>query len=124
MHQFLKEKEISRSISEVKVFHPWNQKYGNLFQIQPESEKHQYTDLQSVSVLILPVFRQLLQRNGSISIKYLFWNEGTQRADSRWQQQVYFTSISINFSIIYFQIGIAFHLKYYQEPNQVSLSKK
>ena len=46
----------------------------------------------SVPVLTLPVFRQLLLRNGNIS--RLFWNEWTQRAESRWLQQSYFTSIS------------------------------
>ena len=46
----------------------------------------------SVPVLTLPVFRQLLLRNGNISS--LFWNEWTQRAESRWLQQSYFTSIS------------------------------
>ena len=64
----------------------------------------------SVSVFSLPVFRQLLLRNGKISSKYLFWNEKTQRADDRWQQQSYFTSTSINYSIMYFQIGIIFQL--------------
>ena len=42
---------------------------------------HGYTI--SVPVLILAVFRQLLLRNGKISSKSLFWNERTQRADSR-----------------------------------------
>ena len=46
--------------------------------------------------------------------KSLFWNEGTQLVDSRWQQQSYFTSTSSNFSIVYFQIGIVLQLKYYQ----------
>ena len=64
----------------------------------------------SVSIFSLPVFRQLLLRNGKISSKYLFWNEKTQRADDRWQQQSYFTSTSINYSIMYFQIGIIFQL--------------
>ena len=55
-----------------------------------QSEKHQYTDLKSVSVLILPVFRQLLQRNGSISVKYLFWNKG---ADSKVISQAFWLTL-------------------------------
>ena len=66
----------------------------------------------SVQVLIFPFF----------SCKSLLWNEQTQRADSRWQQQSYFTTTSINFSIIYFQIGIMLQLNY-QWPNQVLLSR-
>ena len=73
---------------------------------------HGFTIL--VPVLIWLVFWQLLQRNGKILSKSLFWNEQTQRADSRWQQESYFTSTLINFSIIYFQIGIIFQLNYYQ----------
>ena len=46
----------------------------------------------SVPILILLVFRQLLLRNGKISSKFLFWNERTQRADSRRQQESYFRS--------------------------------
>ena len=80
----------------------------------------------SVPVLILPVFWQLLLRNGKISSKCLFWNERTQRADSRWQQQSYFTSISINFSIIYmFKLVLYFNsviisnqIKYYLARNR------
>ena len=71
----------------------------------------------SVPVLIWPIFWQLLLRNGKIWSKSLFWNEQTQGADSRWEQQSYFTSTSSNFSIIYFQIDIVFQLKYYQSPN-------
>ena len=41
----------------------------------------------SVPVLVFFVFRQLLLSNGKISSKYLFWNERTQRADGRWQQE-------------------------------------
>ena len=55
----------------------------------------------SVLVLILPVFRYLLLRNGNVSSEYLFWNERPQRADSKWQQESYFTSTLINFSIIF-----------------------
>ena len=55
----------------------------------------------SVLVLILPVFRCLLLRNGNVSSEYLFWNERPQRADSKWQQESYFTSTLINFSIIF-----------------------
>ena len=43
----------------------------------------------SVQVLLLPIFRQFLLRNGKISSKSLFWNERTQRADNRWQQQLF-----------------------------------
>ena len=75
----------------------------------------------SVPVLILPVFRELLLRYGKLLSKSLFWNERKQRADSRWQQESYFTSTSINFSTIYFQIDIIFQLNYYQWPNQVLL---
>ena len=65
-------------------------------------------------VLIFPLF----------SCKSLLWNEQTQRADSRWKQQSYFTTTSINFSPIYFQIGIMLRLNYYQWPNQALLSNK
>ena len=44
----------------------------------------------------------------------MFEKEQAQRPDNRWQQQNYFTSTSSNFSNIYFQIGIAFQLKYVQ----------
>ena len=54
----------------------------------------------SVLVLILPVFRQLLLWNGKIWSKYLLWNVRTKRADSKGQQESYFTSTLINFSII------------------------
>ena len=74
----------------------------------------------SVLVLVLPVFLQLLLRNRKILSKFLFRNGWTQHADSRWQQEGYFTSTLI-FSIIYFQIGIIFQwiiisnqTKYYQ----------
>ena len=54
----------------------------------------------SVLVLILPVFRHLLLWNGKILSKYLFWNVRTKRPDSKWQQESYFTSTLIYFSII------------------------
>ena len=37
----------------------------------------------------LTIFQQLLLTNGKISSKSLFWNELTQHADIRWQQQIY-----------------------------------
>ena len=46
----------------------------------------------SVPVLILPLFRQLLLRNGKILSTCLFWNERTQRADSRLQQESLMTN--------------------------------
>ena len=61
----------------------------------------------SFSVLILPWFWQMLLRNWKISSKSLFWM-WKQRANSRWQQQSYFTSILNNFSSRNFQIGIIF----------------
>ena len=73
-----------------------------------QSTIHRFTV--SVPVLILPVFRQLLLINGIISSKSLFSNEQTQCLDSRRQRQSYFTSTSINFSILYFQIDIIFLL--------------
>ena len=66
---------------------------------------------------LLPVFRQLLLRNGNISSKCLIWNEWTQQTDGKWQQESYFTSTLINFSIIYFQTGNIIELNYYQWPN-------
>ena len=81
--------------------------YQNLW-----STLHRFTN--SVPVLILPIFWKLFLRNGKILSKPLFWNKQTQHADSRWQQHSYFTSTSINFSIIYFQIGSVLQLNYYQ----------
>ena len=66
-------------------------------------------------------FSAVVAKNGKISSLSLFWNK---HADSRWQQQSYFRSTSSDFSIIYFQIGIVFQLKYYQYPNQALLSNK
>ena len=62
-------------------------------------------------------FLTVVAKKWKIWSKSLFWNERTQGADSRWEQQSYFTSTSSNFSIIYFQIDIVFQLKYYQSPN-------
>ena len=55
----------------------------------------------SVTVFILPVFGQLLLRNGKILSKSLFWKERTWRADSRSQHESHFTSTLVNFSIIF-----------------------
>ena len=76
----------------------------------------------SVPVLTLPVFRQLLLRNGKISSKSLFWNERTRRTDSRWQQESYFTSTLISFSITLFQIGVIFWLNYYRRVTKSSVT--
>ena len=65
--------------------------------------KRKYTDLQyQFRSSYYPFFWWLLLRNGKISSKSLFWNDRTQRSDSRWQKQSYFTSTWIKFSITYF----------------------
>ena len=45
MRQFLKGRDTSQSIKEVKVFYPWLRKYGNLFQIQSERQNHQFSEI-------------------------------------------------------------------------------
>ena len=65
-------------------------------------------------------FLAVVAKKWKISGKSLFWNERTQRAHSRWQQESYFT----NFSIIYFQIGIIFQLNYYIPVTKPSITYK
>ena len=69
-------------------------------------------------------FSAIVLRNGKISSKSLFWNKQKQCADSRWKQQSYFTSISINFSIfklvVYFSSIIISQIKYYLVINRGS----
>ena len=72
---------------------------------------HEFTI--SVPVLILPVLRRCCYETEKFRVNLCFETR-TQRADSRWQQESYFTSTLIYFSIIYFQIGITFQLNYYQ----------
>ena len=72
----------------------------------------------------IPIFRQLLLRNGKISCKSLFWIERTLSANNRWQQQSYFKSFLNNFDITHFNIGIILRFNCYQQPNQLLLNNK
>ena len=67
----------------------------------------------SVPVLILPVFRQFLLRNGNISSKSLFW----RRVDGRWQQK----SFHKHFNWDYISTQLPSVIKYYLATNRGNL---
>ena len=77
----------------------------------------------SVPVFILPIFQQLLLRNGKISSKSFALN----RANTTCKQQMttkLFHNFLNKFNTINFQIGIILRFNCYQQPNQVLLNNK
>ena len=58
---------------------------------------------------MLPVFWELLLRNGNISSKFLFWYKRTQHAGTKWQQKSYFTSTSITLALYIFKLVLYFN---------------
>ena len=72
-----------------------------------------------VSLLILPVFWQLLLRHEKISSKSLIWNKRTQRADSRWQVPQVTLLLYIFKLLLYFNSSIINNqMKYYLAINR------
>ena len=77
----------------------------------------------SVLIFILPDFRQLLIRTENFKKIFVL-----KQANTACRQQMTTAKLPHKhlkkLSIVHFQIGVVFQLKYYQQPNQVPLRNK